>query len=230
MHGQPFGSAAADSGANCGFLGVGGTFELEVTSFFAGLGTDPFDLTHFGIGVITSGQSQVSFSNVKAVVTGTANGFPFTSSPIAIWGGDLGGAPMGLGDPNPFGSATTNFSYAASNGPVAPFNAFREISFAFNNTGVGGFGSWKASPDQISLTSVTSFIITGQLDSVGTGDPSATNIISFAAGPGGIPTPGSTVGRFFTTQVPGPLPIAGAGAAFAWSRRLRRKQKAGAGL
>jgi hypothetical protein len=231
-----FGSAAAGSGANCGFLGEGGTFELDVTSFFAGLGTNSFDLTQFGIGVITSGQSQVAFSNVKAVVTGMAGMIPFTASPIAIWGDDLGPAPSGLGDPAPFGSALTSysytpsFSYTPSNGPVAPFDAFREISFAFNNTGIGGFGSWKASPDAIGLTSVTSFIITGRLDSVGTGDPSATNIISFAAGPGGIPTAGSTVGGFFTTQVPGPLPVAGAAAAFAWSRRLRRKQKAGAGL
>jgi hypothetical protein len=40
----------------------------------------------------------------------------------------------------------------------------------------------------------------------------------------GIPGAGTTIGGNVTT-VPGPLPIAGAGAAFVWSRKLRRKLK-----
>jgi hypothetical protein len=223
-----FGSAAGGSGANCGVLHVGGTFELDVTSFFASLGTSPFDGTQFGVGIVTSGQSQVSFSNVMAVVTGMAGMTSFNSDPISIWGSTTGPAPSGLGNPNPFGSATgANFAYSATNGPVAPTGAFREISFNFADLGVGGFGSWKASPTQVGLTQVDRFIITGKLDSVGTGDPDASNIISFAVGPGGIPVSGSTVGGYFTAQVPGPLPLAGVAAAFAWSRRLRRKQAVG---
>jgi hypothetical protein len=228
---KTFGSAAGGSGANCGVLHVGGTFELDVTSFFASLGTSPFDGTQFGVGIVTSGQSQVSFSNVKAVVSGEltplATPIPF-AGPIAIWGGTTDPAPSGLGDPNPFGSAlaVNGFTYSAAS-PAGTLGAFQEISFDFTQTGVGGFGSWKASPNDIKLTKVDSFIITGKLDSVGTGDPDASNIISFAVGPGGIPVSGSTVGGYFTAQVPGPLPLAGVAAAFAWSRRLRRKQAVG---
>jgi hypothetical protein len=228
-----FGTATTGSGKNCGFLGAGGDFSINVTDFFTGrLGTEPFDMTQFGVGIITAGTSQVSFSNVQAVVNGTVFGNPF-AGPIAIWGEDLGSAPMGIGDPAPFGSALgANFSYQAFDDEDSPLGAFRGIDFSFNNLGVGGFGSWKASPDQIQLTAVESFLITGRLESVGTGDPSSTNIISFAVGPGGFPAADNdfatigTFGGYFTTQVPGPLPLAGVGAAFAWSRKLRRKQKA----
>ena len=231
-----FGSTATGSGNNCGVLPVGATFELDVTQFFADLGTDPFDTTQFGIGIVTSGQSQVAFSNVKAVVTGIA-GFPpndvFDSDPVAIWAQTLEPAVTpdlpDLGQPGPAGSAlaASGFTYSATDGPIAPLGTFREISFAFTETGEGQFGSFKASPDEILLTKVDRFLITGTLTSVGTGDPLATNIISFGVGPAGIPVAGTTFGGFFTAQVPGPLPIAGAGAAFAWSRRLRRKQKLG---
>ena len=232
-----FGTATTGSGKNCGFLGAGGDFEIDVTGFFTGrIGTDPFDMSQFGVGIITAGTSQVSFSNVQAVVNGTVFGDPF-AGPIAIWGGNLGPAPKDtivgdIGDPAPFGSATNGFGYEALGVSVPPLGAFRGIDFSFNNLGVGGFGSWKASPDQIQLTAVESFLITGRLESVGTGDPSSTNIISFAVGPGGFPAADNdfatigTFGGYFTTQVPGPLPLAGVGAAFAWSRKLRRKQKA----
>jgi hypothetical protein len=236
-----FGSTATGSGKNCGVLPVGATFELDVTEFFAGLGTLPFNDTQFGIGIVTSGTSQVAFSNVSAVVTGIA-GFPpndiFSSDPIAIWAETL--EPVtpvlpALGQPNPAGTAlaASGFIYSAptnmTNGPIAPLDTFREISFAFTQTGEGQFGSFKASPNDIFLTKVDRFLITGTLTSVGTGDPLATNIISFGVGPAGRPDPGTTFGGFFTAAVPGPLPIAGAGAAFAWSRKLRRKQKLGAG-
>lgn len=208
-----------------------------MTSYFANLGVDfGFDKTQFGLGVITSGQSNVSFSNVQAVVTGkmtpgTGPVVQLVNSPIAIWGETLEDSPPEpLGASNPLGSATNNFQYTAIDGPVPPFGAFNQISFSFGDTGIGGFGSWQVSPEEMNLTKVDSFIITGQLDSVGTGDPLASNVVSFTIGPGGIPMEGSAVGGFFTTQVPGPLPLAGVGAAFAWSRNLRRKQKTAASV
>jgi hypothetical protein len=225
-----FGSAAAGSGNNCGVLPVGATFELDVTQFFADLGSDPFDTTQFGVGIITSGTSQVSFTNVQAVVTGIA-GTAFDSDPIAIWAQAL--QPLdpvigGLGEPNPFGSALDSNGFVYSSSNIFAINDLaRAVSFSFTQTGTGGFGSFKASPDEIGLAQVNRFLITGQLASVGTGDPLASNIISFAVGPAGIPASGTTFGGFFTAAVPGPLPIAGVGAAFAWSRRIRRKQKLG---
>lgn len=223
-----FGSAATGSGANCGFLGAGDTFQIDVTDFFNDLGDTTFDATAFGIGIVTPGGTTVSFSNVQAVVTGTASTGPINNSPIAIWAEEVTDTfSPPLGDPAPFGTAQSGtFGYTASNFFNAG-NAFRTIAFEFGETGFGAFGSIKASPSLINLTTVSQFLITGTLDSVG--DDLAPNVISFAVGPAGIPTPGSTFGGFFTTTVPGPLPLAGVGAAFAWSRRLRRKQGVGSG-
>jgi hypothetical protein len=223
-----FGSSSTGSGANCGFLDVGQTFEIDVTEFFADLGTIGFDTTQFGIGIVTPGNTLVGISSLQAVVTGTVGLQTFTNAPIAIWAQNLGITNPGLGAPAPGGTAALpTFAYTAAD--QAPFtvlgaNVFREVSFSFNDLGFGAFGSFKASPDQIVLTQVDQFLIRGTLSSVA--DPLAANVISFGVGPAGIPTPGTTFGGFFTTQVPGPLPIAGAGAAFAWSRRLRRRQAA----
>jgi hypothetical protein len=224
------GSSATGSGANCGFLEVGQTFEIDVTDFFANLGDPTFDGTQFGIGIVTPGNTQVGISSLQGVVTGVANSIQFTDAPIAIWASDLSKTNPSLGAPAPFGTAATNFTYTPGN--QAPFqvfgeDVFREVTFAFNDIGFGAFGSFKASPDQIALTKVDKFLITGTLASVA--DPLAANVISFGVGPAGIPMEGETFGGFFTTQVPGPLPLAGAGAAFAWSRKLRRKQKVALG-
>jgi hypothetical protein len=216
------GGIQTGSGANCGTLAVGESFAIDVTSFFADLGTNPFDATNFGIGIVKGTGAGLSFSNVLGRVTGIAGGTPFTNAPIAIWGGE-NTLFIGTGPDNPFGSApsgpfpTTN--YLASN-PGGALNAYREVAFSFGSA-FGGFGSGKASPTIIGLTQVDSFIIEGTL----TGNTDNTNtIISFGVGTSGTPTEGSTVGGFYS--VPGPLPLAGAGAAFAWSRSLRRRIKA----
>jgi hypothetical protein len=223
-----FGGSSTGSGANCGFLDVGQTFEIDVTAFFADLGNTGFDATQFGIGIVTPGNTLVGISSLQAVVTGQVGLQTFTNAPIAIWAENLGINTPGLGAPGPGGTAALpSFTYTAAD--QAPFtvagqNVFREVSFSFNDLGFGAFGSFKASPDQIVLNRVDQFLIRGTLSSVA--DPMVANVISLGVGPAGIPTPGTTFGGFFTTQVPGPLPIAGAGAAFAWSRRLRRRQAA----
>lgn len=162
-------SAVAGTGANCGFLGVGDTFELDVTSYFAGLGNSTFNATRFGAGIVTSGGSAVTFSNVKLIATGTVTGgYTFTNVTGAVWGSPTPATPpsVGVAAP-PFGSATeSNFSYAASDAPSAPFNGYSQVTFAFGDIGLGGFGSWKESPNEYSLASISKFIISGQLTSV----------------------------------------------------------------
>jgi hypothetical protein len=237
-----FGSSATGSGANCGFLGVGQTFEIDVTDFFASLNDPTFAGTQFGIGIVTPGNTLVGISDLQGVVTGKAGFSPdfmtagftqFTDDPIAIWADDLSITNMNLGDPAPGGTAALpSFTYTVKPEDKADFTVFgedvyRKVTFAFNDLGFGAFGSFKASPNQIGLTEVEKFLIRGTLASVA--DPLAANVISFGVGPAGIPVAGETFGGFFTTQVPGPLPLAGAGAAFAWSRKLRRKQKVGLG-
>lgn len=58
---------------------------------------------------------------------------------------------------------------------------------------------------------------------------SASESLSFAAGsyPGSYP--GWVLDNVSVTQVPGPLPLLGAAAAFAWTRKLRRRIKDSAG-
>lgn len=214
-----FGGIQTGSGANCGTLAVGESFSINVTSFFANLGDPTFNATPFGIGIVKGTGAGLSFSNVLARVTGRAGGFEFTNAPIAIWGGE-GTTVIGTGPDNPFGSAPTGpfptANYLASS-QAGPLGAYRQVAFDFGSA-FGGFGSGKASPTTVGLERVDSFFIEGTL----TGATSQTpTVISFAAGPGGIPAPGSTVGGFYT--VPGPLPLAGAGMAFAWSRSLRRR-------
>lgn len=217
-----FGNIQTGSGADCGTLTVGDAFSIDVTSFFADLGDPTFNATPFGIGIVKGTGAGLSFSNVLARVTGVAGGFTFTAAPIAIWGGE-GTTVIGTGPDNPFGSAPSGAfptpNYLAS-GQAGPLGAYRQVAFDFGSA-FGGFGSGKASPTTVGLSRVDSFIIEGTL----TGATSATpTVISFAAGPGGIPAAGTTVGGFYT--VPGPLPLAGAGVAFAWSRTLRRRIKA----
>lgn len=227
-----FGSATTGSGTNCGVLVEGQSFSLDVTSYFppARLSDSAFRAESFGLAILSSGGSPFSFSGVQAVVSGAINGgaTEVMDAPIAVW----------LPTPdNPFGSATTNQGYTPSGTTFGPADARPSLAFDFGTTGSpGGFGSGKLAPDDalLNLTRVDRFLITGKLESVGSGDPLASSIVSFGIGPEGNPSgPGANpaFGRFgissgfFTAQVPGPLPIAGAGAAFAWSRKLRRKQK-----
>jgi hypothetical protein len=216
-----FGSAEGGSGANCGVLNVGETFSIDVSDFFIGK-LNPPSTTSFGIGIVKGTGFGLSFSDVAGRVKGVAGGIPF-DGPIAIWGGQNTLA-IGTGPDNPFGSApsgpfpTTN--YLASDQDPGNLGAYREVSFTFGNP-LGGFGSGKASPFLIDLTEVESFIIEGTLTGASAQTPT---IISFGVGPGGTPTASSTFGGYFTA-VPGPLPILGVGAAFGWSRSLRRRIK-----
>ncbi|MCT0229408.1 hypothetical protein KQ306_00830 [Synechococcus sp. CS-1324] len=204
-----FGSAASGSGANCGGLGVGDSFSIDVTGFFANLGTLPFNTTPYGVAVVKAAGSSLSFTNIGARVTGVAGGNPFTNQLIAIWNA--------TGD-NPFGAVD---DYTTIGAAVPPANAFRSVNIDLG-TILSGVGSGKATPNLVGLTEVSSFVIEGTLSG---GNENGTTVVSFGVGPGGTPTAGSTFGGYFTT-VPGPLPLAGAAAAFGWSRTLRRRIKA----
>ena len=203
-----FGSAATGSGANCGGIGVGDSFSIDVTQFFANLGTLPFNNTPFGVGIVKAAGSSLSFSNIAARVSGVAGGNPFTDQLIAIWN---------AGPDNPFGAVD---QYTPNGAAIPPLGAFRSVDIDFGAI-LSGLGSGKASPNLIGLTSVSKFTIEGTLSG---GNDLGTTVVSFGVGPGGTPTPGSTFGGYFTT-VPAPLPLLGVGAAFGWSRSLRRRIK-----
>lgn len=224
-----FGSAATGSGFNGGTLGAGSSFSIDVTGFFSGLGTEPFNSTKFGVGIVKAPGSQVSFSKIGAKVKGIAGGTPFDGN-IAIWGGpgtsvvNNAFVTIGTGPDSAFPGAPAFYLAADQNLDPDPLNpkAYREISFTLDSLLPSGFGSGKATPFIIGLTQVDKFEIIGTLDSVTGPD----TIISFGVGPAGTPVAGQTFGAYFSASaspVPGPLPILGAGVAFGWSRTLRRR-------
>lgn len=208
------------SGTNCGSLRIGETVEINLTSYFEPDGfafANPDSPIALAIG--TNGTSLVGFKDVVFSLTGTVDlgaGLTPFSGPAAVWGTN----PTG-----PFGSAIT---YNPSNPGPLP-DTFQTISFQFKDLGVGIFGGEAASASAIglNLASVTKASIKATL--VGGVNPTNPTIVSFGLGPkpdpDAIPAEGTTIGGFITTEVPGPLPIAGVGAAFAWSRNLRRKQR-----
>lgn len=123
------------------FLGVGQTFEVDVTDSLANLSDRTFGLTPFDVGTVTPCGATASFANMEAVLNGTAS-FQSFDSPIAIacisrqslWCGQL---IQHLRQHNRF--------------PSAPDNALPEIKLSFNHAALGGFGGDQASPDIINL-------------------------------------------------------------------------------
>jgi len=199
------GSPSTGSGANCGLLTAGETFAIDVTAFLEPLGDPGFDTTEFGIGVATSGGSTLAVSELQALFSGRTSNGHVVDLPLPVWAATPG---------NAFGSAlASGFAYTASNSS--------SLTFAFGDPGVGIFGGKAVTSNGLGLLQVEQLLIRGRLNTVA--DPLASNVISFAVGRVGAPSPGSSVGGFFSTEVPGPLPLAGAAGAMAWSRRLRRK-------
>jgi len=213
------GSAVA-SGTDCGVLRLGETFALDLTEYFDNLNDPAFRDTLLAVGVTTSGGTPLAFTDVQVVVNGDTLGYGAFNGPIAVWS---------LAPNQPFGSATKALGYQAAN-PSGSFGRYQSVDFSFDAPGFGGFSSDPGSPNSITLQSVSSFQIMGTL--AGLSKPSAANIIRFDVGPADTLSlqefgQGSGFGGYFTTQVPGPLPLGAAAAAVAWSRRLRQKQRAG---
>lgn len=234
-----FSGTTPGSGANCGTLVVGERFAIDVTSYFAPLLLPPsptravFTVTPFAIGIVKGDGAGLSFSNVQATFTGRASNFEFINAPIAFWGGD-NTVGFGTGPNGSFGSApsggfpTDNYlATIQSNSFAQDFDAYQQAAFSFGSA-VGGFRSGGTTPSNFGIgginptfSQVDRFIIEGTL--MGSTNQSPTQI-GFGFTPTSSPTAVVAVGGYYT--VPGPLPLAGAGMAFAWSRSLRRRIKA----
>jgi hypothetical protein len=216
---------AVASGTDCGVLRLGDTFALDLTAYFDTLNDPTFRDTLLMVGVTTSGGTPLAFTDLQVVVNGVTWGYGAFNGPIAVWGPE----PY-----QPFGSAATALGYQPAN-PSGFLGRYQSLDVSFDAPGFGGFSSDPGSPNAITLQSVSSFQIRGTLASLR--QPSAATTIRFAVGPAGVVPAdtlplqdsgqGSGFGGYFTTQVPGPLPLGAAAAALAWSRRLRQKQRAG---
>jgi hypothetical protein len=206
------------SGADCGLLRLGDTFLLDLINYFVSLNDPDFRDTPLAVGVVTSGGTPLAFTHLQVVVNGETSGFGAFNGPIAVWG---------IAPSQVFGSATNEFRYQVAN-PSGFLGRYQSIDFSFDAPGFGGFSSESGSANSITLQSVSSFQIRGTLS--GLSQAGATSIIRFGLGPAGLASlqdsdQGSGFGGYFTTQVPGPLPIGAGAAAVVWSRRLRRKQR-----
>lgn len=210
-------------GSDCGPLSIGETVRIDVSSYFQPGGfafENPDQPIAPGVG--TNGTSSVAFRDVEVSFTALdVEGSTLFSGPAAVWGD----VPNGT-----FGSADT-VTYNATNPSSLPTDTFRTLAFRFNEPGIGVFVGEALSVNQIGMAlgidmaRVTNATFSATL--VEGVNPINPTIVGFGLEsriPGVIPQDGTVIGGNVTT-VPGPLPIAGAGAAFAWSRKLRRKQK-----
>jgi hypothetical protein len=181
------------------------------------------------VGVTTTGGTPLAFTDLQVVVNGDT---------LELWSVQRPDRCVGFLRPiSPLGRLQPRCSYQAAN-PSGSFGRYQSVDVSFDAPGFGGFSSEPGSPNSITLQSVNSFQIRATL--AGLSKPSAANIVRFDVGPAGV-VPADTVlmqesgqgsgfGGYFSTQVPGPLPLGAAAAAVAWSRRLRQKQRAGQGI
>lgn len=227
----------AGSGTFCGVLNVGDTFRINLLDYILRVVGNEGNFNAIGA-AISQGSGSVSFANVGVIASGTValgpppeEPFTITNAPIALWGSS---PVMATSNEVTMFSATSFF---------APLNSFRTASFTLLPTdGTASVGGLVASSANIRLTDPTQFDLVGTYIGGGSADtkinfgvatftslgrdvagnpitvaPSSPSFIDFD-------TAAFNGGNFFV--VPGPLPLAGAGAAFAWSRALRRRIKA----
>lgn len=210
-------------GADCGILRIGETVAIDVSSYFQPGGfafENPDQPIAAGVG--TNGTSNVVFRDVEVSFTAVKpEGSTLFSGPAAVWGDQPNGT---------FGSADT-VTYIATNPSSLPTGTFRTLEFGFNEPGIGVFVGEALSVNQIGMAlgvdmaTVTNATFSATLvEGVNPVNPTIVGFGLEARRRGVIPQDGTVIGGNVTT-VPGPLPIAGAGAAFAWSRKLRRKLK-----
>jgi hypothetical protein len=139
-------------------------------------------------------------------------------------------SPAAYGDSLSFQSATVSFNwvYSVANGATAnqfSFNAVGPYTTPNNNPVVGGAPLNKlnvggTSPESGGGTSPVTLAV---------GDTFGVQLARNGGVPTGAPGEADVLISDFefaaTYEVPGPLPILGAGAAFAWSRKLRNRLK-----
>jgi hypothetical protein len=131
--------------------------------------------------------------------------------------------------------------FVANLGPVSRFQTVTIVTLQGGSS--SSFGGIFAPAPLFGLASVSSFVIRGTLSGgpdisgsifVGLASVPATTA-RFSTNPPGVGLPGtplspgslSVLGATYqAVPIPGPLPLAGAAAAFGWSRSLRRRIKA----
>lgn len=209
---------------SCGNIQSGDTFEIS----FAGILSvnDSYALEVANLS--TGGSNTQAFSNVQFLVTGAIGGTSFNDRAITIWPDSTN---AGGSDPNSpaFSQGLTGYT---TSGTVAQFGnpaydvqttAAFSLSGPNAPTALGTAGLVITEPLQLStagITSFTGFKIRGTF--TGSGPFAAgLGIYAGAYSPGAAPS--TILGNAYNIPAPAPLPLLGAGAAFGWSSRLRRR-------
>jgi len=211
-------------------VSVGDTFEIDFSNVFASdpgsfLLTNSYSLQIANINTISPG-SELSFTDVELLITGALGVTPITTpTAISIW---QDGAQTGQG-----------FSAFSTNGPGQDFGfgtAYKSANFTLKApqppSTFGRAGVINTLAFNLQLAGVTEFR-SAKLRGKLSGATGFTSQPAFSAGIGIFSTnnpatqaPNIIYGNAFNTTVPGPLPVLGAGAAFGFSRRLRRRMMA----
>jgi hypothetical protein len=209
---------------------VGDTFEIDFSSLFTST-PGSFNVNDdYSLQLANIGSGTLSFSDVELLVTGSidpgSGTVPFNGA-VSIWQQTTnpGFAPQ-------TGQGISDFSV---NGPGQNFGvgtAYKSANFKLTGPNTPAFGTATAGlintiPLNLSSVGVQTFTgakIRGKLLGYTGSNP------LFSAGLGIFTTnnpatqaPNLVYGNAFSTPVPGPLPIFGAGAAFGMSRKLRRR-------
>jgi len=224
------------NGVPCGTVDRSTGPQQFTVDFASVIGSNPsdFDLNnYFSLQVAsieTGAGSTISFSDVRFLVTGTDGSGNLINQSIAVWQ-DLSTVQadptsQGFGNYSVSDAVTTGFgtNYRSASFTLTPGAANPTTLL---NAGVINTAAFQ--PSAFGITALTNLKITGTIiggsvnggaAAFGLADFQGYNQFDpFLGGP-----PSSVFGRAaLVDQVPGPLPIFGAGAAFGMSRKLRRR-------
>jgi hypothetical protein len=217
-------------------VNVGDSFAIDFTNLFNS-NPSAFEVTNtFSLQLANIGNGVLNFEDVALEITGnysnaTGSGTFNTLTPISIWtntnASNPAFRPTGQGFTNyvPQGSGSTFFPGGPTAFNAANFDLTSPQAFPNQfNTPAGLINTAAIRLTNVGVESFTSARIVGKL--TGASNPAS---IAFSAGLGIFTTnspssgvPNLVYGNAFNA-VPGPLPVVGAGAAFGWSRKLRRR-------
>ncbi len=234
-------NTTADRGLFCGVLNVGDTFRINLLDYIIRVVGNEGAFNAIGAS-ISHGSGNVSFADVGVIASGTVDlrppaeePFTITNAPIALWGS------------SPVPATSNEVSIFMASSFFEPLNSFRTASFTLSPTdGTASVGGLIASSATIRLTDPTQFDLVGTylggaspdtkiffgistFNTLGRDDLGAP-ITKAPSSPFSIDFDTAAFNGAYFSVVPGPLPLAGAGAAFAWSRALRRRIKASKAL
>lgn len=233
-------SGSVPSGACTAVVEAGNTFEIDFSNIFAANGGS-LPLNKFyslEIANINTGPaSTLSFTNVEFLVSGAIGATTFTDQAITIWDTNNGMIMNTPSFPNAQGLSGYSTNVSTNVFMMRPVSTQASFSLSGPNTpgspnlGTAGFLNTIAVNLQAAgITSFTGAKIRGTFAGSTTAQTAfSAGLALFNADPATNPAPPAAIyGNAFNT-VPGPLPLVGAGAAFGWSRRLRRRVASAAG-